>query len=118
MENGKAAIKSMIGVRSTQDKNQQTLIASLMKYEDVGTAFYSDQDFNKRLLTHPSAEGLKERVDESIDKFRNPYRDQYIWYKGELLDINSMYNGLLGRETITKALLQIEVKRRMDMAEQ
>jgi len=34
-----------------------------MKYEDVGIAYYSDQDYNKRILTHPNASDLKERID-------------------------------------------------------
>ena len=73
-----------------------------MKYEDVGIAYYSDQDYNKRSLTHPSAEDLKDRVDASAKKCKNPYKESYIWLKGEYLDVCGMYDGLQGIESVMK----------------
>ena len=100
MEMQKKQLKVMVDVRTKQDKSQQDLIAHLMKYEDVGIAYYSDQDYNKRSLTHPSAEDLKDRVDASAKKWKNPYRESYIWLKGEFLDVQAMYEGLQGRESV------------------
>ena len=61
--------------------------SNLMKFEDVGMSYYSDLDYNKRVLTHPNAEDLKERIESSTDKWKNPYKDAYIWLKGEVLDV-------------------------------
>lgn len=69
-----------------------------MKFEDVGIAYYSDTDYDKRILTHPDSSDLKEKIEEQSKKFRNPYYDAYLWLKGELLDIQGMYDALLGRE--------------------
>ena len=66
----------------------------LMKYEDIATAYYSDQDYNKRILTHPNCEDLKERVSTNVKKTKNPYRDAYLWLKGEFLDVQGMYDSL------------------------
>jgi hypothetical protein len=48
----------MMTARSKHDANLADLLSSLVKYEDVGVAYYSDQDYNKRVLTHPKCEGL------------------------------------------------------------
>ena len=88
MEMQKKTLKAMSTVREKQDKAQTELIHNLMKYEDIAVAYYSDQDYNKRSLTHPSAgEELKERVNQSSKKWKNPYQDAYIWLKGEFLDV-------------------------------
>jgi len=45
----------------------------LMKYEDVAIAYYADQDYNRRILTHPTAEDLKDKITHNCGKLRNPY---------------------------------------------
>jgi hypothetical protein len=88
MEMQKKTLKAMSNVRDKQDKAQTDLIQNLMKYEDIAIAYYSDQDYNKRSLTHPTGgEELKERVNQSSKKWKNPYQDAYIWLKGEFLDV-------------------------------
>ena len=58
-----------------------------MEYEDKAISYYSEQDYKKRTLTHPNADDLKERIETSANKWKNPYKDAYIWLKGELLDV-------------------------------
>ena len=62
MEIQKQQLKKQSQVREKHDINQSGLMYQLMKYEDIATAYYSDQDYNKRILTHPNCEDLKERV--------------------------------------------------------
>jgi hypothetical protein len=85
-----------------------------MKFEEVGIAYYSDQDYNKRILTHPNASELKAKIDESSGKWKNPYREAYYWLKGEYLDVKGMHDGLMGRENTMKAQLNAEQKKRDD----
>lgn len=33
---------------------------------------------------------------------KNPYKDAYFWFKGELLDIKSIADALAGRELVVK----------------
>ena len=57
----------------------------LMKYEDIAVAYYADQDYNKRILTHPTAEDLKDKLGSNLKKVKNPYSEAYLWIKGEFL---------------------------------
>ena len=83
-----------------------------MKFEDKGIAYYSDNDNAFRTLTHPSAEDLKEKINNSSTQWKNPYNDAYIWLKGESLDVIGMYNGIMGRETVIKNQLAAEQRKR------
>ena len=58
----------MSSVREKQDSAQSEFMYELMKYEDIGLAYYSDQDYKKRTLTHPDSEDLKERIEKSSKK--------------------------------------------------
>ena len=88
-----------------------------MKFEDVGIAYYSDTDFSKRILTRSDKPDLKQRIEEQTAKFKNPYKDAYLWIKGELLEIKGMYDAILGREMVMKAQLAVEQKKRSDQTE-
>jgi hypothetical protein len=103
MDMQKKQVKLMSEVRDKQDKAQGDLLLSLMKFEDVGLAYYGDGDDSKRILTHPSSSNLKERVEENSVKWKNPYKEAYLWIKGEFLDVQGMYETLLGREHVMKA---------------
>ena len=41
-------------------------------------------------MTHPSAGDMKERIENTSKAWKNPYKDMYIWLKGELLDIKGI----------------------------
>jgi hypothetical protein len=117
MQMQKKQLKNMMNIRDKQDKAQSELLNNLMKFEDVGIAYYSDTDYKKRILTHPDISDLKEKIDEETKKFKNPYRDAYLWLKGELLDVQGMYSALLGREMVMKLQLGVEQKKRDDQKE-
>ena len=52
-----------------------------------------------------------------MKKVKNPYKDAYIWLKGEFLDVSGMYDCLQGRENVMKAQLNTEQKKRDDQKE-
>lgn len=104
----------MSDVREKQDKAQGDLLLSLMKFEDIGIAYYSDNEDQKRILTHPQSTDLKERIEENSSKWKNPYKEAYLWVKGEFLDVQGMHETLLGREHVMKAQLATEQKKRND----
>lgn len=117
MEVQKKQVKNMAAVREREQKRQGELINHLIRYEDVGLAYYSDQDYSRRVLTHPDQVGLQERMDEAQSKYKNAYQDAYLWIKGEFLDISGMYDGLQGRESVMKAQINCEQKKRDDQKE-
>lgn len=88
-----------------------------MQFEDVGIAYYSEQDYNKRVLTHPNAGELPAKIEATSKKWKNPYTEAYLWLKGEYLDVQGMYEGLQGRESVMKHQINTEQKKRDDMKE-
>lgn len=117
MEMQKKQMKAMMQARSKHDQDLADLMVALMKYEDVGVAYYSDQDYNKRVLTHPQVENLKEKVTSNQKATKNSFKDSYLWLKGELLDVQGMFDCLQGREGVMKAQLNTEQKKRDDSKE-
>jgi hypothetical protein len=117
MEMQKKQVKMMKEVRAKQDKGHKILFDNLQGYEDIGMAYYGDQDDSARILTHPEAEAIREKITETTGKWKNPYVDAYLWIKGEFLDVKGMYEALNGREQIMKSQLNTEQKKRSDTTE-
>ena len=117
MEMQKKQMKMMSGVRDKADQNQTELLGQLMQFEDVGIAYYSEQDYNKRVLTHPNSQDLQEKIETTAKKWKNPYTEAYLWLKGEFLDVQGMYEGLQGRESVMKHQINTEQKKRDDQKE-
>ena len=74
----------------------------MIRYEDQNVEYYSDADLTKRILTHPSSGDMKEKMETTHNGWKNPYRDAYIWLKGELLDIKGAADAIAGREFVVK----------------
>jgi len=79
------------------------MMYKLMQFEEIGITYYSENEANSRVLTHPSCADLKDKVKANGKKTKNPYKESYIWLKGELLDIQGMIECLNGRESVMKA---------------
>ena len=117
MEVQKKQLKRMIQVKDATDVNYKFIIQSMMKYEDQNVDYYSDSDANKRILTNPNLSDMKERMDETYRGWKNPYKDSYLWLKGELLDLRGLNEALLGREQVVKQQSSAESKKRSDQQE-
>lgn len=52
----------MTEVREKHDKGLTELTTALIKYEHVGISYYSYEDYNKRILTHPNHNDFEMRV--------------------------------------------------------
>ena len=115
MQMQKRAVKQMLGTRTQHDIGTQKMLSSLMKYEDVGLAFYAFEDQGMRVLTHPNIENLQQKVEESCQAQKNPYTDTSVWIKGEYLDLMGMLDCLQGREIVMGFQLQLEKKIVSDM---
>ena len=48
---------------------------------------------------------MKDKITTTRASVKNPYKDLYIWMKGELLDILGISEALIGRETVYKQQL-------------
>ena len=74
-------------------------MVALLKYEDNNLEYYSDSDLTKRIMTNPGSGGeFREKFDDASKLWKNPFREAYIWLKGELLDLKGLNEALLGRE--------------------
>lgn len=86
-----------------------------MSYEDTNVDFYSESKESERLFSHPDLADLKANLELTYSGFRNPFRDSYLWLKGELLDLAGLNDALLGRDSVIKAQGNLEQKRIIDM---
>jgi soluble cytochrome b562 len=80
--------------------NYERLFANLLKYEDTCLDFYADGDLSSRALSHPGATETKESIAPTIKQWKNPYREAYIWIKGELLKQTELEKMSLGKTTM------------------
>lgn len=69
-----------------------------MRYEHLGISYYASEDYNKRVLTHPNNVDFESKVHQVSKKIKNPYKEAYLWMKGEYLDALGMFDCLQGRE--------------------
>lgn len=90
-----------------------------MKYEDNNIDYYAESDVTKRILTNPVSGGgeFKDKYDQQNKSLRNPYKEAYYWFKGELLDLKGINEALAGREMVVKQQSATESKKRSDQAE-
>lgn len=104
-------------IRTTDDRYKQSrqLIENLIKYEETNVDFYSEQNMEKRMFTYPDAQAFKEKLELTFQTFKNPFRDAFIWLKGELLDLKGLNDALLGRDSVIRAQANMEQKRLADM---
>lgn len=107
----------MIKDRDALDFNYKNLVIQLSKYEDNNIEYYTDSDLSKRCFTHLQIGDMKEKIEETHKGWKNPYKDAYIWLKGELLDIKGIADALAGREHVVKQQSATASKKRSDNTE-
>lgn len=70
---------------------------------------------NRRILTHPNKEEFKDKIKKTVSTgWVNPYKAAYLWFKGELLDMQGIAEALSGRDTVIKQQQSVENKKRSD----
>jgi uncharacterized protein YukJ len=66
-------------------------VTSISRYEDNNVDYYSEADVTKRILTNPlTGTEFGERYNSQMKSLKNPYKEAYYWYKGELLDLKGL----------------------------
>ena len=103
-----------------QNKSQNILDYKSMlnifdKYEELNLATYVDNDESKMVFGNTQfkeTENIKEAVANMTDSLKNPYFNLYHWCKGELFDIISVNNALLGKDKIFEKINKNEKKKR------
>lgn len=71
-----------------------------MKFEDISLDYYADGELDQRAITHPGASEAKENIPKTIAGWKNPYKEAYIWLKGELLDLMGVKDAINGRDNV------------------
>lgn len=117
MEKAKDNLKEMVIHHDKLKDNYLRMYYAFMKYEDIAVDYFSDCDVNKRTMTHPGVGDVKQKVVDAYNQVNNPFRDAYIWIKGEQLDMKGMLDALLGREGIMRMQINSENQRRTDQNE-
>jgi len=89
----------------------------MLRFEDLAMDFLTEGDMDKRMFTHPQSGMMKEKADETAEKWVNPYLEAYVWLKGELLELKGMKDALKGRESVLKSVTKCEEKKKSDQEE-
>ena len=91
MEVQKKQLKDMIATRETQNRCYSEILSGLSRYEDNNVDYYSENDVTKRILTNPvTGSEFTERYTSQIKSLKNPFKEAYYWFKGELLDLKGL----------------------------
>lgn len=85
---------------------------NLMAFEDMSIDAYSDGDRTKRVLSHPAASDLPVQLTDNMEKWRNPFKDAWMSFRGELLDISAMMVAVKGIANIEGMKAKSEQKQR------
>jgi len=78
-------------------QHYKKIYLNMMAFEDMSIDAYSDGDRTKRILSHPIAQDLPQKITDNIEKWRNPFKDAWMMLRGEMLDVKAMMNALNGR---------------------
>lgn len=84
------------------NQDYKQLYSLFMQYESSALEFFSENDINARILTHPKAGELTDEIGTMVNNFKNPFTEAAVWIKGEMLDIAGMLNAMKGRDLIMK----------------
>ena len=95
----------------------QQIYNAFMKFEDVAVEYYGNGEIGERLLTHPGAGEMKEKISETIKAYKNPFTECMLWIRGEMLDIQGMIDAMNGRQSVMKRQIATENKKRDDQEE-
>jgi len=97
--------------KAAEDRLKLTkeIIDQLSQFEEGNVEYYGESNQSKKLLNNPNNGDLKSMVDEQA--INNPFKDIYIWIKGELLDLQGINDALQGRDGVIKTQASIELKR-------
>ena len=93
-------------------QHYQKFYANFIKFEDISLDYYADGELNQRSLTHPGASEAKENINKTSGDWKNPYKEAYIWLKGELLDLMGAKDAINGKGTVETALSDLEKKKK------
>ena len=102
LETQKKQLNVMSNSRDFGDKGQTKMLKHFQKYEEVGLSYYAKEDDSKKNFTHPRNEAIREKIEDTPNKFKNAFRESYYWMKAEFSDAYGMYGGLEGRENLMK----------------
>lgn len=97
--------------------DSRNYIGMLHHYEELNLATYVEGKEEKMVFGNSqnsttSAEATKDSVSKLVESLKNPYFNIYHWVKGELYDIEAVYNALATREFIQERVGKREKKKK------
>lgn len=110
LEKQKKEFKEYATAQDDSYNHYQRIYAAFIKFEETAVDYYGDGDRSQRIITHPTATDLATNIDECIKSWKNPFREAWIWIKGELLDVRGMMDAMNGRDGVIQKQLKTEEK--------
>ena len=89
----------------------------LHHYEELNLATYVEGEETKMVFGNTqnsttNAEAMKTSVNSLVENLKNPYFNIYHWVKGEIFDIEAVYNALATREFILERVGKREKRKK------
>ena len=102
--------------KSLSIQNYKIFLNMIDKYEELNLANYVEGKEEKMIFGNTTlmvADGmtLKDGINKMNDGLKNPYFNLYHWCKGELFDIEAVYNAIITRDKIMEKLGKSEKKK-------
>jgi len=110
LEKQKKEFKEYAAAQDDSYGHYQRVYAAFIKFEETAVDYYADGDRALRIMTHPAAAELSTNIDETIKSWKNPFREAWLWIKGELLDVRGMMDAMNGRDAVIQKQLKTEQK--------
>jgi len=97
----KDTINKMKETCDQEIKGHSESLVELLKFEEIANNYYSDQNDDAKVLSDPKHE-LQSKLLLNKDLIKNPFRDAFLWIKGELMDLEGMNHSYSGLESLKK----------------
>ena len=86
------------------------------KYEELNLANYAEGQDDKMIFGNPNFKNnegftMKDSITKVSEGMKNPYFNLYHWCKGELFDIEAVYNAISMKDRLVEKVGKKETKK-------
>lgn len=96
--------------------NYKLLLTMMDKYEELNLANYAEGQDDKMIFGNPNFKNnegftMKDSITKVSEGMKNPYFNLYHWCKGELFDIEAVYNAISMKDRLVEKVGKKETKK-------
>lgn len=109
----KKVIENFKGLKNTALANNKVLVNMLDKYEELNMASYTQNNPDYMVIRGENKNGdLKVQIDSLLENFKNPFEEMYHWCKGEIFDLEALFDAISVKESIENKQKKLEASKK------